>query len=136
MAVTAARARELALAMPDASEVPHFNRAAFRTPRRIFMTMANDDADVNFMFDSALQEFYVEQAPDAFAPVPGGWGRMGATRCLLRKVDLATFRSALAGAHARAAAPLPKAARAGKTAVKKVGTKRALTKKVRPRKTS
>ena len=108
MAVTASRARELALALPETSEVPHFDRAAFRTPRRIFMTMAGDGADVNFMFDHGLQEFYVEQAPDAFAPVPGGWGRMGATRCLWKKADVATFRSALAAAHARAMAPAKK----------------------------
>ncbi len=60
------------------------------------------------MFDSALQEFYCEQAPEAFAPVPGGWGRMGATRCLLKNVDAATFKSALLAAHARANAPPPK----------------------------
>ena len=108
MAVTAARARALALALPDASEVPHFDRAAFRTTRRMFMTMAGDGTDVNFMFDHGLQEFYVEQAPDAFAPVPGGWGKMGATRCVLKQADVATFRSALAAAHARAMTPAKK----------------------------
>lgn len=109
MAVTPARARALALALPDASEVPHFDRAAFRTTHRIFMTMAGDGAGVNFMFDHAQQEFYVEQAPDAFAPVPGGWGKMGATRCLLKKADVTIFKSALTAAHARAMAATKKA---------------------------
>jgi hypothetical protein len=40
MAVTAARARKLALSLPETSEVPHFDRAAFRTPRKIFATLA------------------------------------------------------------------------------------------------
>ena len=114
MAVTAARARTLALGLPEVSEVAHFERAAFRTPRRMFMTMAADGAEVNFMFDHALQEFYIEQAPDAFAPVPGGWGKTGATTCLLKAVNLATFRSALAAAHGRAMAPIPKKPRARK----------------------
>jgi hypothetical protein len=105
MAVAAVRARELALALEQASEAPHFNRTAFRTPRRIFATLAGDGVDMNFMFDHALQEFYCERAPNAFAPVAGGWGRIGATRCVLKKVDLATFRSALAAAHARANTP-------------------------------
>ena len=119
MAVTPARVRALALALAEASEVAHFDRAAFRTPRRIFMTMAVDGGDVHFMFDHALQDFYVEQAPDAFAPVPGGWGRMGATRCLLKKADVATFKSALGAAHARARAqPKTKTNRARKVAVK------------------
>jgi hypothetical protein len=105
MPVTDRKARQLALALDQTTEAPHFDRAAFRTPRRIFATLASDGRDMNFMFDALLQEFYCEHAPDAFAPVPGGWGRMGATRCSLRDVDLATFRSALGAAHARAIAP-------------------------------
>jgi hypothetical protein len=109
MAVTPARARKLALSLEDATEAPHFDRAAFRTPRKIFATLANDGRDINMMFDAATQEFYCEQAPKAFAPVPGGWGRMGATRCDLKAVDEATLLSALKAAHALAA---PKAKRA------------------------
>jgi hypothetical protein len=111
MPVTPARARELALALEDASAAPHFDRTAFRTARRIYCTLADSGEDMNFMFDHALQDFYCEQAPEAFAPVHGGWGRMGATRCLLKKVDVATFRGALAAAHARAMAPPPKKAK-------------------------
>lgn len=106
MSVTPSRVRKLALALEKASETAHFDRAAFRTPRRIFATMGADG--VNFMFDPVLRDFYCEQAPAAFAPVPGGWGKMGATRCDLKAVDEATFRSALRAAHARANAPLPK----------------------------
>ena len=51
-----------------------------------------------------MRDFYCEQAPDAFAPVQGGWGHMGATRCDLKIVDEATLLSALSAAH-RLAAP-------------------------------
>lgn len=102
MPVTPARARKLALSLENVSEAPHFDRAAFRTPRKIFATLANSGPEVNFMFDPALQEFYCEQAPEAIAPVPGGWGRMGATRCVLKQIDEATFFSALKAAHALA----------------------------------
>jgi len=34
MAVSSGQARELALALPAASEAPHFHRQAFRTPRK------------------------------------------------------------------------------------------------------
>lgn len=103
MAVTPARARKLALSLTGASERPHFDRAAFRTPRKTFATLANDGADINLMFDPSLRDFYCEQEPDAFAPVPGGWGRMGATRCDLKRVDEKTLLSALVAAHALAA---------------------------------
>ena len=110
MPVTPARARKLALSLENVTEAPHFDRTAFRTPRKIFATLAGNGSDLNFMFDHALQEFYCEQAPDAIAPVPGGWGRMGATRCDLKKVDEPTFLSALKAAHALAA-PKPKRTR-------------------------
>jgi hypothetical protein len=106
--VTAKRARSLALSLENTSEAPHFNRVAFRTPRRIFATLAGDGSDLNFMFDLAQQEHFCALAPHALAPVPGGWGRMGATRCDLEKIDLATFTAALKAAHARANAPRPK----------------------------
>ncbi len=111
MAVTPKRARELALALENASEAPHFDRVAFRTPRRIFATLARSGVDLNFMFDHALQAQFCAAAPEAIEPVPGGWGRMGATRCDLKKIDLATFKAALDAAHARANAPRAKAAK-------------------------
>jgi len=48
MAVTPKRARELALSLENASEAPHFERVAFRTPRRIFATLARSGVDLNF----------------------------------------------------------------------------------------
>jgi hypothetical protein len=99
MAVTPMRARDLALALPSASETPHFDRLAFRTPRKIFATLRSDTCDLNLMFDPDLRDFYCEQAPQAFVPIPGGWGRKGATRCDLQSVDEATLLSALIAAH-------------------------------------
>lgn len=107
MAVSADRARALALSLPQASEAPHFHRLAFRTPRKTFATLDATVPDLNLMFDPDLRDFYCEQAPEAFSPVPGGWGRMGATRCALDVVDEATLVSALQAAHLLAA-PKPR----------------------------
>lgn len=107
MAVSAERARALALALEGASEAPHFHRIAFRTPRKIFATLDPSVPDLNLMFDPDLRDFYCEQAPEAFSPVPGGWGRMGATRCDLGTVDETTLVSALGAAH-QLARPKPK----------------------------
>lgn len=99
MAITASHARELALALPGASEAPHFYRVAFRTKRKSFATLDEAIPDLNLMFNPDLRDFYCAQAPYAFAPVPGGWGRMGATRCNLNAVDEATLISALQAAY-------------------------------------
>jgi hypothetical protein len=102
MSVDATHARDLALALPGASEAPHFHRLAFRAKRKMFATLDAAAGDINLMFDPDLRDFFCEQAPQAFTPVPGGWGRMGATRCDLVTVDEATLASALLAAHALA----------------------------------
>jgi hypothetical protein len=102
MAVDPERVRTLALELETASEAPHMHRAAFRTPRKIFLTLGQETRDAVFLFDPDLRDFYCEQAPEAFRPVHGGWGRMGMTACDLDAVDEATFRSALLAAFALA----------------------------------
>src|SRR5689334_21535057 len=102
MPVTPKRVRELALAHENTTSYPHFDRLAFRTPRRTFATLARSGDDLNFMFDLAQQAQFCKLAPLAIAPVAGGWGRMGATRCDLKLIDVRTFTAALKAAHARA----------------------------------
>lgn len=121
MAVTPSRAKTLALSLENASSYPHFDRLAFRTPRRTFATLALSGVDVNFAFDLELQAKFCKLAPHAISPVPGGWGRMGFTRCDLKAIDAATFKEALLAAHARANAPKPKRPRkaSAKKTVKK-----------------
>ena len=51
MPVTPKRARELALAQDNASSYPHFDKIAFRTPRRTFATLGlNSDLNLNSNF--------------------------------------------------------------------------------------
>lgn len=100
--ITAARFRTLALSFEGAVEVPHFDRAAFRTKQRIFATLPPDGASANLLLDLDLQEALCEALPDAFTPVPGGWGRMGYTTVNLRAVSEGDLVNALGEAHARA----------------------------------
>lgn len=96
----------MSLALEGASEVVHVDRPAFRTKRKIFATLPPDREAVNLMFDIATQEFFCEQAPGVIEPMEGGWGRMGVTRCDLKRADEALVHSALKAAHGLA---LPKA---------------------------
>ena len=71
MTLTLARARQLALALPEASESPHFHMAAFRVRGKIFATAPDE---------SHLHVFIGEQArAQALALYPGfteklSWG--------------------------------------------------------------
>ena len=102
MSVTKARVRKLALSLEGVSEVTHVDRPAFRTKRKIFATLPPEEPAVNLMFDVATQEFFCEQAPGVIEPLPGGWGRMGMSRCNLSTADEALVHSALKAAHALA----------------------------------
>lgn len=98
--ITAQRFSQMVTALPNTSAVPHMDRVAFRTPQRIFVTMAGDGSDANFKLSPELQELLVSARPRVFAPVSGGWGKMGWTRCDLRAAEEADLADALAGAHA------------------------------------
>ncbi|WAS91426.1 MmcQ/YjbR family DNA-binding protein [Nannocystis punicea] len=108
--ISAARFREIALSFEGASEVPHMDRAAFRTKRRIFATLPPDAATANLLLDRDLQEALCEAKPEAFAPVPGGWGRMGYTTVNLRVVSEPDLIGVLTEAHERASVPKKKPA--------------------------
>ncbi|MGE8130500.1 MmcQ/YjbR family DNA-binding protein [Methylobacterium sp. NPDC080182] len=112
MGVDIARVKALIATLEAVTSAPHFHRTAFRTPRKTFATLDEVGHDINLMFDPDLRDFFCEQVPAAFSPVPGGWGRMGATRCDLAIVDEATLMSAVTAAH-RLAAPKPRARRGG-----------------------
>jgi hypothetical protein len=119
MPVTPKRARELALAQENASSYPHFDKIAFRTPRRTFATLGLNGSDLNFVVDLEQQAHFCKLLPHAIAPVAGGWGRMGWTRCDLKLIDAATFKAVLTAAHARANAPLLRKQSSAKKAAKK-----------------
>jgi YjbR len=86
--------RRLALALDGTTEAPHFDRAAFKVAR-IFATMPADGLTANLKLDASEQELKCLTAPDAFAPVPGGWGRMGWTTVTLAKVSADELAAAL-----------------------------------------
>ncbi len=63
---------KLAMGFGGASSAPHFDRTAFRTPRKIFATLAPDGKSANLLLDATLQAAAVEARPEAFSPVPVG----------------------------------------------------------------
>ena len=90
--------------------------ADFRVGGRIFATLASAKLGYgNLMLDVEQQTAFVEEMPEVFLPVHGGWGRMGATHIRLAKANEDVLTGAL-----RAAWKLrvEKNAKAGRTGVK------------------
>jgi hypothetical protein len=53
------------------------------------------------MLNPEDQAGFVEELPDVFIPVKGGWGRMGATHVVLAKANEELLRGALQSAWRR-----------------------------------
>lgn len=97
--VPAARFRTLCASLSEVEEVPHFDRAAFRTPARIFATLGPSGAEANVRLPPELQDALVQSQPEAFTRLNGAWGAAGWTRMDLSSVDDAVCGEVLREAH-------------------------------------
>ena len=80
----AANFRRLALSLPGAEEGSHMGQVDFRVGGHIFATLASVRHGYgNLMLTPEQQAAFVNEQPDLFLPVAGGWGRMGVTHLRL-----------------------------------------------------
>jgi hypothetical protein len=94
--MTARDFRRLALSFDGAEEGSHMGAADFRVGGRIFATLASVKQGYgNLMLTPEQQAAFVDEAPEAFVPVAGGWGRMGITHVVLAAVHEDVLRGAL-----------------------------------------
>jgi len=104
MAVTVKTFRTLALAQPEAAEVGHMGHPDFRVKDKIFATLGYPDKGHGMVkLNTEQREGFVDAEPLAFAPVPGGWGRTGATLVNLKAVSLGALAAAIELAWANVA---------------------------------
>lgn len=76
--------RRIALSLEGAEEGSHMGSPDFRVGGRIFATLAAQAQGYgNLMLTPEKQAEFVAEAPEVFIPVPGGWGRNGATHLSL-----------------------------------------------------
>jgi hypothetical protein len=62
--------------------------ADFRVGGHIFATLAHEHLGFgNLMLSPELQQLLIAEAPEAFIPVAGGWGRRGATHIRLTEAN-------------------------------------------------
>ena len=96
MTVSSERARELALALPEAVEQDHHGRPSFRVGGKIFATL-RDEGHLNVMLDEGGILTAVEANPETCEEV--WWGkRLAAVQVDLRRVDAEKLANLLADA--------------------------------------
>jgi len=76
--------RRIALSFEGAEESSHMGQPDFRVGGRIFATLASAHQGYgNLMLTLEQQSAFVEELPEVFLPIKGGWGRMGMTHIRL-----------------------------------------------------
>jgi hypothetical protein len=89
--MTIEQAKKEALSLPGVEEKPHFHLTSFRIKNKIFATI---HADKNYMMVKLSpidQSVFCSYNKNVIFPVPGGWGRRGATFINLKKVEKTMF---------------------------------------------
>lgn len=97
--ITPQKAREIALALPDSVELPHFELTSFRVNKKIFATMDESKNRMCLMFTPIDQSVFCAFDKTIIYPVPNKWGQKGATYVELNKVKLAMLKDALKVAY-------------------------------------
>jgi len=96
--------RRIALSLPEAVEGSHMGHADFRVGGKIFATLGLEKEGYGVLVLTPEQQAgMVEDAPEIFSRVPGGWGRQGSTRVRLAKVKPDILEAALRVAWRRRA---------------------------------
>lgn len=108
--VTVNTFRRICLSFPEVEEVLHWGHPAFRTKRKIFTTLREQERRANFGFTPQEQAAFCQADSESFFPVEGGWGRQGWTTVDLQKVEEAMLSNAIQSAWYGAAPPKLQAA--------------------------
>ena len=87
--------RKLALSFPEAIELPHFEKVSFRVNKKIFSTLSVSENIAMVKLSLVDQSVFCDMSDGAFYPVPGGWGKQGATYVDLKKVKRKMLEDAL-----------------------------------------
>jgi hypothetical protein len=94
--MTPADFSRIALSLEGVEQGSHMGAVDFRVGGRIFATLAHRAQGYgNLMLTPEQQAEFVEELPEVFVPVAGGWGRMGATHVVLARVGEDVLRGAL-----------------------------------------
>ena len=96
--MTVAQYRRIALGLAAAVEREHMGHPDFRAPGpngRIFATIHHSDESGSLTLTPEQQQRFLREAPGAFYPAPGAWGRAGSTSVRFAAVDEDTLGEAI-----------------------------------------
>ncbi len=87
--------RQLALAFPETTEQPHFDKTSFRVGKKIFATLNEKLQRATLKLSEKDQDLFTLYDPTIIYPVPNKWGKQGWTQIDLTLVPEAMLKDAL-----------------------------------------
>ena len=97
--MTAADFKRIALGMEGVEEDSHGGLPTFRVGGRRFASLASQaEGYGNLQLTPEQQAAFVEEAPEIFLPIPGGFGKMGHTHIRLAAANRDILTGALRAA--------------------------------------
>jgi hypothetical protein len=94
--MNAADFRRIALSLDGVEESSHMGSPDFRVGGKIFATLASESQGYgNLKLTPEQQAAFVEEQPNVFVPIAGGWGRMGMTHISLAAANEGLLSGAL-----------------------------------------
>lgn len=87
--------RKLSLSLPEAVEVPHFEKASFRVRKKIFATLDSKNKRCIVKLSAVDQSVFCSYDKAIIYPVKGTWGIQGWTIIELKKVPKKLLTDAL-----------------------------------------
>ena len=93
--VSAETVRQLALALPETEEEPHFALHSFRIKKKIYATLNPPEQRATLRLSPDMQDIFSAIGKGAIFRVPNKWGSYGWTNVRLDLVELELLRDAL-----------------------------------------
>ena len=91
--------KKLALSLPEAIELPHFEKTSFRINNKIFTTLDIEKQKAVLMLTKIDQSVFCAFDRTVIYPVDGYWGKQGATYFELKKTRKDMLKDALKCAY-------------------------------------
>ena len=97
--VSIQRFMDLAASLAEGAPTPHFEKLAYRSNKKIFVTLSEAEARACLRLSAEDQSVFCAIDPDMIYPVPNKWGTQGWTIIELRHVTVSILRDALGRAQ-------------------------------------
>jgi hypothetical protein len=97
--VSLATFRNLALSFQESEELPHFEKLSYRIRNKIFATLDITAEKAMVKLSLIDQSVFCSIDSTVIYPVPGGWGKHGATFIELKFVSASILKDAIKHAY-------------------------------------